>query len=131
MRTILHIELDAYDKVQVHSNGSVRVFTGDDFEIHLQHDHARFLYHKLGDLFADGSKNGHRPVTGNLVGSNGHDAVVLNITGAHAPFQAARDILRNSGGNFDRDRRQWSIPGDCWSRVKDSVYATGVNVELF
>ena len=131
MRTILHIELDAYDKVQVHSNGTVRVFTGDDFEIHMQHNHARFLYHKLGDLFADSSKNDGQPAAGNFTSANGHGAVVLNIAGAHGPFQEARNLLRRNGGSFDRDRKQWSIPSDCWSRVKDSVYATGVNVELF
>ena len=133
MKTILHIELDAYDKVQVHSNGTVRVFTGDDFEIHMQHNHARFLYHKLGDLFANGGgdRDGQQPAASNFVGSNGRNAVALNIAGAHGPFQEARNLLRQNGGSFDRDRRQWSIPSDCWSRVKDAVYATGVNVELF
>ena len=131
MKTILHIELDASDKVQVHSNGTVRVFTGDGFEIHLQHNHARFLYHKLGDLFANGGDRSQQPVAGNFAGYNGHDAVALNITGAHGPFQEARNLLRQNGGSFDKDRRQWSIPEADWNKIQDSVFATGVNVELF
>ena len=131
MRTILHIELDAYDKVQVHSNGTVRVFAGDDFEIHMQHNHARFLYHKLGDLFANGAARNQQPAAGNFTGSNGHNTVALNITGAYGPFQEARNILRNNGGSFDKDRKRWSIPEANWNRIKDSVYATGVSVELF
>ena len=131
MKTILHIELEAWDKIHVpRQRKASRVFTGEDFEIHMQHGHARYLYHKLGELFADGSGRNGQPMASNIAGDTG-GAVALNISGAKGAFQSARSILRNSGGSFDRELKRWSIDSGAWSRVKDSVYGTGISVELF